>query len=128
MKQTLIVAAISAVALVGCSKEEQKTQGNPTESVTSFRDINAPESFDFSGTKTVTFTSNANGAAGVDARALLIVQTVDGVTLLKHNRNSTEHFEMRINIPSDVKELVVLNGLTKKNVKINSLFVDLNSI
>ena len=125
MKQIMIAAVISAVSLMGCSKEEQKTQGNPAESVTSFREMNVPEGFDFSGTKTITLTSTGNGANGRD---LLIVQTVDGITLLKHNRDVAQDFKMHVNVPADTKELVVLNGLIKQYVKINSSVIDLNSI
>ncbi|AEV32463.1 hypothetical protein Oweho_1467 [Owenweeksia hongkongensis DSM 17368] len=128
MKQTLIVAAISAVALVGCSKEEQKIQGNTDESVTSFREMNVPEGFDFAGSKTVTFTSTGNSGLTVGAKGLLTVQTLDGITLLKHNRNLDQDFEMRINIPVGTKELVVVDGPIMKHVKINSPFVNLNSI
>lgn len=110
MKQALIVAAISAVALVGCSKEDQKTQGNPDESVTSFRDMNVPEGFDFSSTKTVYVNFIKQDKASSSARSIVTIQDEEGNMLLKYNANLSQDEEMPLEVPANTKELIVNNA------------------
>lgn len=128
MKKVFITSAIAAVALVSCSKEGNEAIKTFDDSITSFREMDIPQGFDFAGSKTVTLTSTGNGDIPTGLKGLLVVKTVDGLTLLKYNRELAQDFEMKIDVPVGIKELVVLNGPIMKLVNIKSSIVDLNSI
>ncbi|AEV32461.1 hypothetical protein Oweho_1465 [Owenweeksia hongkongensis DSM 17368] len=129
MKQALIVAAISAIALVSCSKEEQKIQGNYDESVTSFQELNVPEGFDFSELKTVTLKVPAHEGLPSQAMTLITIQNKDEVTLLKYNVDLSKGLEMPFDIVDGTKELFLVNASgTRKALSVSGNVVTLNSI
>ena len=130
MKKAFIVATISAVALMGCSKDEQKIQGNNDESVTSFRDINVPGGFDFSNTKTVIVSLTEEPKHSPITSRLIAIENADGQTLLKYIADLSQGFELPIELPTATKEVFLVDADgNKKSIKIasNQLIIDLNS-
>ncbi len=121
MKKVFVVSIISAVALMGCSKEEQKTQGTYDESVTSFRDMTIPQGFDFSSTKTVYVNFAKQDGATPGAHSVITIQDGDGNMLMKHNADLSQDVELPLEVAATTKELFVVNSAgTGATIKISN--------
>lgn len=121
MKKTFIVTAILSVSLMGCSKEEQNSTGNYDESVTSFREMNIPKGFDFSGTRTVYANITKQEGVKAGARSIITIQDASGNMLLKYNADLTQDVEIPMEISANTRELIVVNAAgVKETIKISN--------
>ncbi len=126
MKRTLILSTLAVLALASCSKEEQQVISLP-DNVSTFRKINAPDGFDFKGTKTITISLLAQSGAPSQPSTLIKVLDSKENVLLKYKVNPSEGFEIPLEVPASTKELIYegVDG-SRKTINISNNRITLN--
>lgn len=110
MKRSVIVAALAAVALGGCSKEVSEGVESPEANVQSFRDLQVPKGFDFSGTKTIQVKLSGQSGIPANAQSVVTLQDEAGNVLLKYNVNLSNGLDMPLQVKSGTEKLYSIDG------------------
>lgn len=110
MKHFVIMALLAAVSLSSCSKESEQANSSYDENAESFREINVPEGFDFSGMQTIKIDIRNQEGVSSDARSLITIMNEEGKVLMKYNALLSQDIELSLEVPASTKELYVINA------------------
>jgi hypothetical protein len=110
MKRGVFIMALATIALGACSKETSSVGETPASEVQSFSDLNVPQGFDFSGTKTVQIRVPAQSGLPDNAKSLLTLKDESGNAVLKYNVQLSKGLDVSVQIPASAKKLYAIDG------------------
>ena len=122
MKTSILTLALIAIAFTSCTKTMDvpaaPTPSTISTSATTLSELNAPENFDWSTTKKISF--NFDGKDAESYSLVLKVSDNEGNVLLQKMQKSDQSFQMTLNVPADYTSLTVAYGATEKNIDCTS--------
>lgn len=102
------------VSLTSCVKEKDLVLAPPASTAASFATTQAPDSFNWSTTRTVKV--QFTGEAEAEYELVFNVALSDGTVVYHKAQKSTENFEGTVEIPAHVNALTLSYGSTVESV------------
>ena len=116
MKTSILTLALFAIGFTSCTKTMDvapvTTPTTISTSATTLSELNAPENFNWSTTKQISFNFNGKDAEGYN----LVLKVLDneGNVLMQKMQKSDQSFQMDLNVPANYTSLSVSYGATEK--------------